>query len=89
MAFSKRTILFLSLSIATIVSYAQSTLTGKVIDSETGEALIASTVRIMSTDTTRLVAGNATTKDGTFSVKSVRDLLRRLQRLLSCHFRET
>ena len=73
MAFSKRTILFLSLSIATIVSYAQSTLTGKVIDSETGEALIASTVRIMSTDTTRLVAGNATTKDGTFSVKSVRD----------------
>ena len=73
MVISKRTILFLTLSIATIVSYAQSTLTGKVIDSETGEALIASTVRIMSTDTTRLVAGNATTKDGTFSVKNVKD----------------
>ena len=45
MVISKRTILFLILSIVTIVSYAQSTLTGKVIDSETGEALIASTHR--------------------------------------------
>jgi hypothetical protein len=58
---------------AAIFSYAQSTLKGKVIDSETGEALIASTVRVMSTDTTRMVAGNATTRDGSFSIKSVKD----------------
>lgn len=57
----------------TIASFAQSTLTGKVIDSETGEALIASTVRVMSTDTTRMIAGNATTKDGAFTIKSVKD----------------
>ena len=73
MVIFQRTILSLILSVMTIAAFAQSTLTGKVIDSETGEALIASTVRIMSTDTTRLVAGNATTKDGTFTVKSVKD----------------
>ena len=71
MVFSKRTILVSILSMAAIFSYAQSTLKGKVIDSETGEALIASTVRVMSTDTTRMVAGNATTRDGSFSIKSV------------------
>ena len=69
MFFSKRTILVSILSMAAIFSYAQSTLKGKVIDSETGEALIASTVRVMSTDTTRMVAGNATTRDGSFSIK--------------------
>ena len=73
MVFSKRTILVSILSMAAIFSYAQSTLKGKVIDSETGEALIASTVRVMSTDTTRMVAGNATTRDGSFSIKSVKD----------------
>lgn len=73
MAISKRTILSLILSVTTITSFAQSTLTGKVIDSETGEALIASTVRVMSTDTTRMIAGNATTKDGAFTIKSVKD----------------
>ena len=73
MAISKRTILSLILSVTTIASFAQSTLTGKVIDSETGEALIASTVRVMSTDTTRMIAGNATTKDGAFTIKSVKD----------------
>ena len=73
MVISKRTILFFILTAMTIASYAQSTLTGKVIDSATGEALVASTVRIMSADTTRLVAGNATTGDGSFSVKSVKD----------------
>ena len=73
MAISKRTILSLILSVTTIASFAQSTLTGKVIDSETGEALIASTVRVMSTDTTRMIAGNATTKDGAFTIKSAKD----------------
>ncbi len=73
MAISKRTILSFVLTMATLVSFAQSTLKGKVIDSENGEPLIASTVRVMSTDTTRLVAGNATTRDGSFSIKSVKD----------------
>jgi len=73
MVISKKTILSLVLSMMTIAAFAQSTLKGKVIDSETGEALIASTVRVMSTDTTRLVAGNATNRDGSFSVKSVKD----------------
>ena len=73
MTISKRTILSFVLAMASMISFAQSTLKGKVIDSETGEPLIASTVRVMSTDTTRLVAGNATTRDGSFSVKSVKD----------------
>ena len=73
MAISKRTILSFVLAMVAMTSFAQSTLKGKVIDSESGEPLIASTVRVMSMDTTRMVAGNATTRDGSFSIKSVKD----------------
>lgn len=48
-------------------------LQGKIIDSENGEALIASTVMIMSPDTARMVTGTTTARDGSFQMKGVKD----------------
>ncbi len=52
---------------------AQTLLKGTVVDSENGEPLIQSSVAVMTTDTTRMVAGVATALDGSFSIKKVKD----------------
>ncbi|NLV53621.1 MAG: TonB-dependent receptor [Bacteroidales bacterium] len=70
---SKRIFLTMILSFVTFLTYAQSDLKGKVIDSGNGEVLIASTVRVMSTDTTKMITGAATLSDGTFNIKKVKD----------------
>ena len=65
--------LFAILLATSIATQAQTTLKGKVIDSENGEALIATTVMVMSPDTARMITGTPTAKDGTFSIKNVKD----------------
>ena len=52
---------------------AQTLLHGKVVDSESGEALMRSTVLVMTPDTTRMVTGGTTSEDGSFAIKNVKD----------------
>ena len=56
-----------------LTASAQTLLKGKVVDSENGEALVASTVQVMTTDTARMVTGVITATDGTFNIKKVKD----------------
>ncbi|MBQ6964821.1 MAG: TonB-dependent receptor [Bacteroidaceae bacterium] len=58
--------------ISTSIS-AQTLLRGKVIDSENGDALMRSTVMVMTTDTARMVTGGTTNEDGSFGIKNVKD----------------
>ena len=69
----KKVILFATLVLTSVATHAQTTLKGKVIDSENGEELIATTVMVMSPDTARMITGTSTSKDGTFSIKNVKD----------------
>lgn len=68
-----RLFLFLLLFISAICVSAQTTLKGKVLDSENGEPLMRSTVMVMSADTTKMVTGNVTSEDGSFTIKNVKD----------------
>ena len=52
---------------------AQTLLKGKVVDSENGEALLRSTVLVMTPDTARMVSGGTTANDGSFNLKNVKD----------------
>lgn len=52
---------------------AQTLLKGKVVDSENGEALLRSTVLVMTPDTARMVTGGTTANDGSFNLKNVKD----------------
>ena len=78
MALPKRNLLsillstFLLICISTSIS-AQTLLRGKVIDSENGDALMRSTVMVMTTDTARMVTGGTTNEDGSFGIKNVKD----------------
>lgn len=73
MAFSNKTFFMLLLTLCSVSAFAQTQLKGKVVDSENGEALIQSTVAVMTTDTTKMVTGTATALDGTFNIKRVKD----------------
>lgn len=53
--------------------YSQTIVRGKVLDSENGEALMRSTVMVMSADTTKMVTGGVTSDDGSFMLKNVKD----------------
>ena len=73
MAFSNRIFWSLLLGMMSLAAFSQSQLKGKVMDSENGEALIRSTVMLMTTDTTRMVTGSTTANDGSFTLKNVKD----------------
>lgn len=59
--------------VACTAGFAQTTLKGKVLDSENGEPLISSTVMVMTADTAKMVTGGVTSTDGSFSIKNVKD----------------
>ena len=44
---------------------------GRVLDSESGEALVQCTVAVMSADTTKLITGTVTSEDGSFEIKNL------------------
>lgn len=73
----KKLLTTLLLVFVSIVAMAQSTakssVSGKVIESETGEALLRATVMIMSPDTTKMIKGSVTSQNGSFTVKDVAD----------------
>ena len=66
----KRFLLFTLLAIATLTIHAQHKITGKVVDNQTGEPLIAVTVKLLKSDSTML-KGVLTDDDGNFSVESL------------------
>ncbi|MDE5998533.1 MAG: carboxypeptidase-like regulatory domain-containing protein, partial [Bacteroidaceae bacterium] len=68
-----KTLLLLLFCTTACIASAQTLLRGKVVDSENGEALLRSTVLVMTPDTTRMIAGNTTESDGSFSLKNVKD----------------
>jgi len=65
--------LLILLFIAVLPIYAQTPVKGRVIDSENGEALMRSTIMVMSSDTLHMVTGTTTGADGSFTIKSVKD----------------
>ncbi|MBR1668031.1 MAG: TonB-dependent receptor [Bacteroidaceae bacterium] len=73
MSLFRKSILFAILMATAIAAQAQTTLKGKILDSENGEALIGTTVMVMSPDTVRMITGGTTAKDGTFTIKNVKD----------------
>lgn len=68
-----RLLLLFLFTITNLTISAQTELKGKVLDSENGEPLMRSTVMVMSADTTKMVTGNVTNEDGTFTIKNVKD----------------
>ena len=53
-------------------AFAQRTIKGKVVENESGEALVSTTVKLLKADST-LAAGVLTGVDGSFSVKAPAD----------------
>lgn len=68
-----KTLLLLLFCTTACIASAQTLLRGKVVDSENGEALLRSTVLVMTPDTTRMIAGGTTASDGSFSLKNIKD----------------
>lgn len=66
-------LLLLLLCTTVQIASAQTLLKGKVVDSENGEALLRSTVLVMTPDTARMVTGGTTANDGSFNLKNVKD----------------
>ncbi|MBQ7156351.1 MAG: TonB-dependent receptor [Bacteroidaceae bacterium] len=71
------TVTIIACMMAVVAVFAQSkknnTLTGRVLDSETGEALMRCSVALMSEDTTKLITGTVTAQDGSFTLKNVKN----------------
>ena len=75
---AKRFLLFLMLALVATAGYAQDKkqqketkvkVSGRVLDVDTGEALVHATVQIMRSDTTGLVAGGVTSTTGAYSIQ--------------------
>ena len=64
----RRLIFLVVFSISTIVTLAQRTVTGKVIEQDTKEAVIQATAALMSGQ--KVVANAVTNTDGAFSIKA-------------------
>lgn len=73
MAIAKKFTLLAMMMCATMCVQAQTLLRGKVIDRETGETMIQSTVLVMTADTAKMVTGATTGADGSFNIKNVKD----------------
>ena len=56
-----------------VCAQSQTLLKGKVLDRENGEALMRSTVLLMTADTLKMVTGATTNEDGSFSIKDIKD----------------
>lgn len=63
----KKILLLIAVIAATIPAMAQRTITGKVVESDTKEALAMTTVKLLKTDST-LVKGVLTSENGNFSI---------------------
>ena len=73
MAIGKKIALMLTMICCAIGVQSQTVLKGKVLDRETGETMIQSTVLVMTADTARMVTGATTGNDGSFAIKNVKD----------------
>lgn len=73
MFISRRTFLTFIFFLAAAATFSQSLVKGKVVDCENGDALMRSTVMLMTADSTRMVTGVATAQDGSFNLKNVKD----------------
>lgn len=69
----KRILLFLLLTFSALTLPAQkkTSVTGRVLDSESAEALSYATVQIMKADTTSMIGGAATNLNGYYTVKNI------------------
>lgn len=65
----KRLLLLIAVAAATITAFAQSKVTGKVIEAETNEAMAMATIKLLKTDST-MAKGGLTTTNGTFSIEA-------------------
>lgn len=61
----------LILTFANATAQKKTTVTGRVLDSESAEALSYATVQILKADTTSMIAGGATNLNGYYNVKNV------------------
>src|SRR5574344_1323583 len=70
----KHSLLAMLLMLMSIGANAQSTynVSGTILEDETNEVVIAATVRILSLPDSSMVAGAATTTDGSFNIKKVK-----------------
>lgn len=68
----KRLLLLLVLTAATITTFAQRTITGKVVEQDTKEEVIQATVSLLNTDSS-LVANAVTSATGAFKVTAPKD----------------
>ena len=66
-------VLALILVCVSSVAFSQTLLRGKVVDSENGEALMRSTVMVMTADTAKMVTGGTTSEDGSFGIRNIKD----------------
>ncbi|MCH5175988.1 MAG: TonB-dependent receptor [Prevotellaceae bacterium] len=73
MGFTKKIVLLAMMMCVAVCVQSQTLLRGKVVDRENGEALMRSTVLVMTADTARMVTGGTTNEDGSFSIKDVKD----------------
>ena len=64
----KRLLILIAVSVTTIVAFAQRTVTGKVIEQDTQDAVIQATASLLSGD--KVVANGVTNTEGRFSVKA-------------------
>ncbi len=68
----KRLVLLIAVVTATVTAFAQRSVKGTVIESETNEALAMSTVKLLKTDST-MVKGVLTATNGSFTVEAPSD----------------
>lgn len=68
----KRLLLFVAILAAAVSASAQRTVSGKVVEGDSGEGLAMTTVKLMKADST-LVKGLLTTEEGTFAVSAPED----------------
>lgn len=55
-----------------ICSHGQVTLRGKIVDNDTSEGLMRSTVMVMSPDSTKMITGGTTNDEGSFAIKGIK-----------------
>lgn len=68
----RKFLLMLAVSVMAMSAYAQRTITGKVVEDDSKEALASTTIKLLKTDSS-MVAGVLTATDGSFAVKAPAD----------------
>lgn len=72
MTILKKLLLLSTFTMVALCTYAQVTLRGKIIDNDTSEGLMRSTVMVMTPDTAKMVTGGTTNEDGSFTIKGIK-----------------